>query len=142
MFMKNRNYFLAFLVIILQPCTLSYAQIPSQAPNYGWPVKTDDNSYHTGTITGTPGEYRNPYSGTTQTRFHKGVDITGNGTNVYSIEAGTHTIHLQGASGTLNRRILINGTIYWHVQETVGFVNGITQVSSNQQIGEMYQATG
>lgn len=146
--MKNR--FIIYIVISFQLTLCASIAIAQdiQAPNYGWPVRTSESADHRGRIAGNPSEYRAPYSnganvfGTavanTVHRYHAGVDITSdNGLNddVYSIEEGDHIVDFESAG--YNSRILINNVIYWHVEHLSSILDGITEVSYNDQIGDM-----
>jgi PKD repeat protein len=137
--MKNR----CLLIVILIAFNATVSAQTIQAPNFGWPVNTSNSLQHRGRIAGSPSEYRSPYAnGSTvfgsqipngSHRFHMGVDITssdGADVTVYSIETLSHTIEIEGSG--YNKRILINNTIYWHVQELAGYLDGVSMVSENE----------
>lgn len=142
-------------IVILCACVIVscplFAQVTEQSPNWGWPVRTEGFTTHTGYMVGTPGEYRTPYIGGAgaifgepypagQHRFHRGVDIVGDdgpSGKVYSIEDGSYVVRVE--SSGFNKRVLINGTIYWHV--VVPFATGET-ISANEQFATMFKKAG
>ena len=128
------------LLAVLALTTLKSISQTIQAPNFGWPVNTNTNSYHRGTLIGSPGEYRPPYIGETDDRFHLGVDLAGDATDIYSIEVGSYPISLAGSGS--NRRMEINGSLYWHIIEHHFAANGATIVKYNDLIGDYLQNSG
>jgi len=137
------------IILIFIALVLSF-QINAQltAPNYGWPLRTDqaNNTNHRATITGTPGEHRPPYIGGSATifgtvitgeRYHQGVDMvksTGavQGDEIYSIEPTGSIIDMEGQGG--NRRLRVANFIYWHVNESQNIFDG-DPIAENSQIG-------
>lgn len=114
------------------------------SPNFGWPVNTVNESNNRGKITGTPSEYRSPYTGGSAVifgvtisghRYHQGIDIANShGQNVYSIEDNNSIVEIEGSSSSGNRRIRIGNTVYWHVDENPILFDGAT-VDKNDIIG-------
>lgn len=131
--MKYHNTFFVIFFVLLT--NISFSQT-IKSPNYGWPVNTSGNPNHRGNIIGTPGEYRTPYLYTTVHRFHLGLDISGNTRDIYSIENGHFQVNFSGIG--YNRRMEINGSIYWHVVEDQFLKTGTPYVNFNDHLGEYH----